>query len=207
MPKDRKSLKQIILGNSPAGKSFWKGNIYGLAIYQRSLTAEQVLQHSQDWTNGKPPSFLKGDNQSIISYFPFNERTGPRIQDQINRHDLLMLPRFHVLKKNILVPPWKDFRLHLSFLSDIMINILGFIPLGFFICALIRKRIILGRQPFIIAILLGLFLSLTVESIQVYLPTRHSQLMDVLTNTIGTALGIVLFHLSQSLTIRKASQG
>lgn len=207
LPKDRKTLKQIILGNSPTGKGYWKGNIYSLAIYQRSLTGEQVKQHFQDWINGKPPSLLKDDDQSPISYFPFNERTGTRIQDHINPRNLLLPPRLKVPQKVILSPPWKDFRLNLSFFSDIMINILGFVPLGVFASRLIRKSITSARQSFIIVTLFGFFLSLTVESIQVYLPTRHSQLMDVLTNTIGTALGIVLFHLSQSLTIRKASQG
>ena len=71
LPKDRKTLKQTILGNSPTGKGYWKGNIYGLAIYQLSLTGEQVKQHFQDWINGKPPSLLKDDDQSPISYFPF----------------------------------------------------------------------------------------------------------------------------------------
>ncbi len=178
-----------------------------MAIYRRSLTAKQVLHHSQTWLNGKPPSFLGGDNQSIISYFPFNERTGTRIQDQINRHDLFMLPTFKVPQKVILVPPWKDFRLNLSYFSDITINLLGFVPLGVFTFALIRKSITSARQSFIIVTLFGLFLSLIIELIQVYLPNRSSQLMDVITNTTGTALGIVLCHFSQSLTKRKPSQG
>jgi glycopeptide antibiotics resistance protein len=206
-PKDRKGLKQIILGNSPSGKSYWKGNIYGLAIYQRCLTAEQVLQHSQDWIKRKPPFFSDGDNQSTISYFPFNERRGARIQDQFNRHGLFMLPRFEGPQKIILPPPWKDFRFNLSCISDMTINLLGFIPFGFFICALIRKRVLSGRQSSMVAILLGFSLSLSVELIQAYLPTRNSQLMDVLTNTIGTSLGTVLFHFSRSLTTRKPSKG
>jgi hypothetical protein len=206
LPKDRKTLKQIILGNSPTGKGFWKGNIYGLAIYQRSLTAEQVLQHYQDWVNGKPPSFIKGDTQSPISYFPFDERTGTQIQDQINHRLLLMHPRFDPPQKVILAPPWIDFRLNLSFFSDIMTNILGFIPFGFFLSLLIRKTSTSARYSFIIVILFGFFLSLAIELLQVYLPTRNSQFMDVLTNTIGTALGIVFFHFSQSLTTRKSSQ-
>ena len=109
-----------------------------------------------------------------------------------------MPPRFIVPQKNILVPPWKDFRLTFSFFHDVMINILGFIPFGFLITALIRRRITSRSHSFIIVILLGSFLSLTIELIQVYLPNRYSQLMDVFTNTMGTVLGTILFHFYQS---------
>ncbi len=196
IPKNGTTPNQIILGNSPIGKDSWAGNIYGLAVYNRSLTADQVFHHFQNWANGKIASSPEKGSQ--VAIYLFNERAGTRIHDQINHLDLLMPPRFIVPQKNILVPPWEDFRLTFSFFQDVMINILGFIPLGFLITALTRKRITSCPHSVITVILLGSFLSLTIELIQVYLPNRYSQLMDVFTNTLGTVLGIILFHFYQS---------
>jgi hypothetical protein len=195
LPKDRKMLKHIVVGNSPTGKSPWKGHLYGMAFYRRALTAEEVNQHFEDWGNGKPPSALKDDSRHLISYFPFRERGGTRIRDLISSRDLLILPGFQAPQKVILAPPWKDFRLSLSLFSDIMTNILGFIPFGFFISVFFRKRMKSGLKLYISGFLLGLFLSLFVEITQIYLPTRNSQLMDVLTNAFGTSIGIFLFHI------------
>jgi glycopeptide antibiotics resistance protein len=147
--------------------------------------------------NGKTPSLLEGKEQAAV--YRFNEQTGTRIQDQTNRHDLLMLPRFNALQKEILVPPWQDFRFNLSYFEDIMVNMLGFIPLGFLILAyLSSNKITSTRYLYIITIFFGTLISLAIELLQVYLPTRSSQLMDVFTNILGTFLGTTLFHFYQS---------
>lgn len=193
IPKNRSALNQIILGNSPRGKDHWVGNIFGLAIYKRLLTSEQVVDHFQNWVNGGRPSPSKEENP--VAIYLFDERAGTRIQDQISHYDLLMPPRFNAFQREILVPPWKDFRLNLSYFKDIMTNILGFIPFGFFIFGyLYERRITSGLHLSLLSIFIGGLLSLTIELIQVYLPDWNSQLMDVLTNTMGTALGALLFH-------------
>jgi glycopeptide antibiotics resistance protein len=74
-------------------------------------------------------------------------------------------------------------------------NILGFIPLGFFLAALLRQKSSLGRYPFIPVILCGLALSLAIELLHARLPTQDSQSMDVHTNLIGTSIGIAFFHI------------
>jgi hypothetical protein len=196
IPKDRMTSGQIILGNSPRGKDYWTGYIFGLAIYQISLTTEEVSEHFQQGMNGKTPSLLEGKEQ--VTVYRFHERAGTRIHDQTNRHDLLMPPRFHALQKEILVPPWQDFQFNLSYFEDIGVNVLGFIPFGFLILAyLSNKKITSTGCLYIITIFFGSLLSLAIELLQVYLPTRSSQLMDVFTNILGTFLGTILFHFYQ----------
>ena len=68
IPKDRKISNQIILGNSPTGKGYWTGNIFGLAVYNRSLSSEQVFQHFQSGMTGK---YLPIRRRKPSGYLPF----------------------------------------------------------------------------------------------------------------------------------------
>jgi hypothetical protein len=57
-------------------------------------------------------------------------------------------------------------------------------------------RIIPGNSPAGHSYWQGDLSDLAIEHSQVYLPTRHSQLMDVIDNFAGTILGLILFHLA-----------
>jgi len=193
VPKNAATINQIVLGNSPEGKNYWVGIIYGFAIYNRSLPAERVFRNFQIWTNGNLLSPLQEDNP--MAFYSFTERYGTNIHDQINHFTLSLPSKFDVPQKHILVTPWKDFRLTFSYFKDIILNILGFIPFGFLFSAYLHnKKIIFCRKLPIIVLLLGGSLSLSIEILQVYLPSRSSQLMDFFSNFSGIALGLVLFN-------------
>ncbi len=191
VPIDEKNANQIVLGNSPTGKEYWKGFLFGLAIYHDSLSSDIITQNYQNWISGKPPSIIKSVNQPII--FPFAESPEAIIKDQLNRHTLLMPNRFPIIQKVILEPPWKDFRWKLYYFEDAFINIIGFIPLGFFIFAWARNKFKSNRNSFLLVITLGFLLSFLIEITQSYLPSRNSQLIDILTNVLGTFLGAIIF--------------
>jgi VanZ family protein len=192
-PKGRKALYRMILGNSPRGKDYWQGNLFGVGIYQRSLTADQVSEHFQSWMNRKAvfPSEEKGQ----AAVYLFNERGGTRIQDQVSRHDLLLLPRFTAPQKNIVTLPSKDSLLTRPSFEDTIINISGFIPFGLLTLSWLPSQK-LTSPPYLILIVifLGGLLSLAIELIQVYLPSPYSQLVDLLSNILGTFLGAFFFH-------------
>lgn len=75
--------------------------------------------------------------------------------------------------------------------ADLIQNILAYIPLGFFIVLFLarkksnQKSIIFA----IVAIVASGFLSLSMESIQQFLPSRVSSLADLVLNLIGSAIG------------------
>lgn len=74
---------------------------------------------------------------------------------------------------------------------DIVVNVLGYMPLGLFGVAALHPR--LQRwQAFAVATLAGTVLSLLLESGQSYVPTRIASNLDLLCNAMGTALGAAL---------------
>lgn len=80
--------------------------------------------------------------------------------------------------------PWSR---HVS-RSDIITNILVYLPLGALIARALRYRL----NPwlaFLAAALLGALLSFAMESLQAYLPGRVSSRLDWLLNSLGTLLG------------------
>jgi 8-oxo-dGTP diphosphatase len=73
--------------------------------------------------------------------------------------------------------------------GDVILNILVYLPLG--TCAYWAFAA-LRRMRFVLPILLGLVLSFSVELVQAFEPARSSELSDVLANTGGAAIGMLL---------------
>ncbi len=181
-----KQSGRILLGNSATGREYWTGYLFSLAIDARVMTKQEISGYHHGSTQ-------TGKEKALLVY-RLDERSGGVAHDPLSGYHLVIPPRFEPLKKTILTPPWEDFRFNRSYLKDILTNILGFIPFGFFLSAYLRIR-----KPrsidhvLLISLLIGGGLSLSIELIQVYLPTRNSQLTDVITNILGTGIGVFLF--------------
>jgi glycopeptide antibiotics resistance protein len=95
--------------------------------------------------------------------------------------------------QTLLELPWNEFHRQWSYLKDVLINIAGFVPLGVFFYAYFSsaRRI---RCAAVATAILGLIVSLTIEVLQAHLPTRNSGVTDVITNTLGTCIGIVIYR-------------
>ena len=73
---------------------------------------------------------------------------------------------------------------------DIVTNCAAYVPLGFFVALVPR-----GRAPPVrlgVAVAIGALLSLSLETLQMYMPTRDASVADLLSNAAGTALGATL---------------
>jgi len=75
--------------------------------------------------------------------------------------------------------------------ADMVVNLLVYMPLGLML--MVRWR---ARQPVFVALgtatLLGFVLSLAMETLQLYLPSRTTSVIDLALNTVGTTLGAAL---------------
>lgn len=76
---------------------------------------------------------------------------------------------------------------------DVLVNVLAYIPLGLLICQATADRLgnsaWRGLVSFVVAIVFGIMLSVILESLQTYLPSRRPSLLDVMANTAGTGIG------------------
>ena len=135
--------------------------------------------------------------QSCIGLYLFNEKQGSAVQDYSNLNNHLTIPTlFRPVKKIILEPSWHDFHWNKSFVLDTIFNLLGFVPLGFFFTAFLLKASNWKKKIIYISVVAtGFAISLTIELSQIYLPSRYSQLGDVICNSVGTVLGILILHL------------
>lgn len=78
--------------------------------------------------------------------------------------------------------------------SDLLTNILAYIPFGFLFCSICSERFgTLGR--ILITTVIGSTLSFSMEYIQLYLPSRTSSPIDLLLNMLSTLLGALAFGL------------
>jgi hypothetical protein len=185
---------RLVLGNSLTTSDSWSGQVLELAIYERELAAAKVLEHYEDLTNNHRPMPTQ-DLQPAALYL-FSERHGNIVHNQLDSSTDLIIPvRYLVLQPAFLSLPWRHYHATWSYWEDVGINIVGFIPLGLFSVAYFSTMRAV-RNAVAAAILLGFFTSLTIELLQAYLPTRDSGMNDLITNTFGTVLGVVLYHSS-----------
>jgi hypothetical protein len=180
---------QFVVGNYPLDEDGWQGSLRGLGIYDEALTETQVLQHYNAWTTNQNPEIKR---EVPIALYLFDEGSGASVHNKMNSETDLAIPeRFLVLHAPFLKPPWIEYQPGLEYWKNVLINVGGFVPLGFFFCAYFESVQRLNRAV-LATIVLGGLVSLTIEVFQAFLPTRNSGITDLITNTLGTGMGAIL---------------
>jgi VanZ family protein len=184
---------ELVIANSPGVGNSWSGLLRGLAFYDQEFSPTQVSHHYQTWIEKGRPDV--SENERAVAIYLFDERGGHVIHNCVpSGSDLYIPDRYLVLDQTLLCPFWVAYRPTWGYWSDVLINIAGFVPFGFLFCAYFALG---GRvkRPALLTIFLGFTLSLTIESLQSFLPTRSSDMTDVITNTLGTCFGVWLYRL------------
>ena len=182
---------RLILGDAPGQTDSWAGTLFGAAVYQRELTAAEVLKHYQTWTQQGRPEIDASERCRAL--YLFDERAGTVVHSRVEPGVDLQIPaRYMVVDKKFLEPVWEEFSWSREYASAALKNIVGFVPVGFvFFAYLSGVRGI--RRAALVTVLLGTLISLTIEVLQGLLPTRDSGTTDLFTNTLGTWLGVLLY--------------
>ncbi|MTJ11897.1 VanZ family protein [Anabaena sp. UHCC 0187] len=85
-----------------------------------------------------------------------------------------------------------------SSFQDLVNNILLFMPLGFSSTAFLQKIKIKTISKLFIVVFISAGLSLTVEMLQIFLPSRSPTPADLINNTIGGIVGMICFYIWHS---------
>lgn len=181
-----------ITGDSPLQQDSWSGQVLGLAVYSIELPAPVVLRHYRAWTKTGQPEVASTEHN--VGLYLFNERTGNLVHNHAGSGLDLVIPETYTVVDQIFLEPfWKEFSMSGGFWRGILKNIVGFIPVGlcfFPYFSLVRHF----RQAALITVLVGFLVSLTIEVLQAFLPTRDSGMTDLITNTLGTYLGVLVYR-------------
>jgi len=202
----RELTGRLVIGDSTFDDS-WRGDVTGVAIYGQELTAAQVSQHFQRWsvnrelsTSGLTSRDLASTDPPLVALYRFNERAGTTVHNQADSATDLTIPaRYSVLHHTFLnqdiYPQTPGTWSRLSSWIDLAVNVFGFTPVGFVFLAFfteVKPIPSAGRK----VVLIGFLLSLTIEVSQWFLPNRDSGMADLVTNTTGTAIGVLLYRYS-----------
>jgi VanZ family protein len=191
---------RLILGDSPRQPDNWSGEILGVAIYQSQLNPEQVQRSFVSWKqNGHPE--LTTDERNVALY-TFDEHSGNTIRSKAATGVDLHIPeKYQVVDKIALEPFWSEFEMTHSYWGAAVKNIVGFMPFGFCFYAWLAT-LFPSRRATLLTVLLGALVSITIEISQAFLPMRDSGTTDILTNTLGTWIGIAACRLVIPMLLR-----
>jgi len=181
---------RLIVGNSAYGRNPWRGDICGLAFYRHVLTGQDAALHFNKWSQDRDFSFAKNVKPFLLYYF--DEKEGAKVSDHAGgKHHLNIPSRMPILKKDMLSLPWKGFKFDNGNVEDIVLNWAGFIPLGFIFAATFARAG--SKHSILIAVALCFTVSLFIEIVQAWLPSRSSDLLDLILNTLGGLLGAITY--------------
>ena len=177
----------MIVSNSPYGDLSWNGTFRGLAFYDRALGRDEVSADYAAWQRDR--ELIAQKTPQPYSLYLFNEQSGKILHNLGKAGPDLDIPKnYFIFQPGFLVPFWREYHASWNYAKDVAINVFGLVPLGFCFSALMAWQV--GRERSLLyATILGFCVSLTIEIFQSFMPTRFSGTTDLITNTLGTALG------------------
>lgn len=181
----------LLLGNTPESKNGWIGDILGVALYDRFLGEDEVMESYRAWTRGQDGSSARRDG--LFLQYEFQKETEEKVFDHSGRDNDLLIPPYAKFATRLLTP-LEIVGIGRSFVMDAVVNVLGFIPFGLSLCIFLAGRTRLAF-PMVVAAgtLGGAAISLFIEVVQSQIPVRTSSTADLMSNTLGAGLGALIF--------------
>jgi len=174
----------VLLGNSSSAEGAWSGKVFGLAFYSMALDGREAVQDFYQWLQKSGSPHL--NRRDAVAAYRFSEGSGRIVRNAFGTANSLFIPAVLPFRKEMLAP--LDFSRHS--VEDMIVNVLGFMPFGLLLVLWLREtRPDRPYGTFFCAVLIGILVSLVIEVVQVYLPTRDSSQMDLLCNAVGTVAG------------------
>lgn len=191
----------LVFGNEATGARAWRGTISYAAIYDKPLSADSVAAHYQ--AGRALHAKLKGDGPLLA--FDFTRGLGGLENNTASVSTVSPIPP---LKKPVHIHT--DSRLILSFFRgadrrirlagdaptwDVIRNVILFVPFGLLLCSSLDRHFRSTALAVFTTVLVGIFVSASLEGLQILLPERTSSIFDVMANTTGMLCGAVVLYL------------
>ena len=188
---------RFVVANAPLRDQSWSGYLKGLAFYGTQLSEGAVTGHYRSWLQYRRPPIDKAEKPSAV--YLFDEKEGDIIHSAVQPQVDIRIPsRFLVVRQALFESPETEAH-EKSYLKNILINIAGFVPLGFAF-ALYFHTMSKTKTAAVGTILVGATTSCAIEYVQSYLPTRYSGMTDLFTNTAGTGVGLIAYMMYAART-------
>jgi hypothetical protein len=190
---------RLVVGDSPGQTDSWQGRLFGLAIYHHELSQAEVASHYRTWTQQARPEIP--DAERNVALYLLNEGGGSVAHNSAASGPDLQIPgKYAVVDQIFLEPFWQEFSWSQSYWGATEKNIVGFIPLGF--CFYAYLTALRMRRVGLVTVLLGTTVSVIIEVLQFFLPTRDSGTTDIFTNTLGTWIGVTAYRMAEPMLAR-----
>jgi len=179
----------LVLGNEMTANRPWEGVLYRVALYNRALGAEEV---SRNFDNSSRLTGFPSVTRGLVGCLDFREGRGKAVHDHSQNGAVgrLVRARFQTFGETLM------YHFHRRFFKyDMVINVLGFIPLAsliYFNFPAVRR--LKGWGLYTIPIAGGFFISLSIEYVQRFTIIRNANMWDIIYNVAGAALGAFLLH-------------
>jgi len=159
---------RISIGNGPDGTHGWAGSLQYFRI--RSMLS---------------------DRSSTL--YQFDENNFPLIVDNNDAAQYLKIPKPGRFPDRVGIGSMSFNQLINQNLIDVFVNLLGFMPFGFLMCAVlaIHFRRLSTLLDVVLTVFTGFLFSLAIESAQTYIPGRSPHAHDLFLNTLGAAGGAI----------------
>ena len=176
---------RVFVGHSVKGGGQWSGSVARLAIFEGTLDAAAISRRYEQWTRTR---YLDRDVNHRGAAYDFVTSAGDFVSNGGETGPDLIIPKtFRLSEPKVL--EWPD-HLNRSVAVDAVVNITGFVPFGLATCLCLHFWTGWSLSRCVaMTILVGASVSVVIELLQVFLPTRDSSLADLVTNILGTVLG------------------
>jgi hypothetical protein len=179
---------RLVLGNSVSASQPWSGVISYFSLLPRPLTASEVESR---WRTRGGPFDSTAEALLLYRFEEASERT-------VHNHGSLAAPltipsRLHALGRRFLLGAMPGGIPSDSLMLDVLVNFIGFMPFGVALAIVLRSSHRSPRRILLVTAVVGFALSLAIELTQAWMPSRNSNLWDLLLNTAGAPFGAWLW--------------
>ncbi|MBA2492770.1 MAG: VanZ family protein [Gammaproteobacteria bacterium] len=189
----------LVFGNELTGQRPWLGKLYAVTLWDRALGSGEIERLFSAGAEAREPQ-----RRGALAGYDFSGTRALREPPGIA--PALEIPRYLIRgSDDFLKWPHGPLSSNARETSEILANIVLFVPLGVLLFTPARRRFDGGLKFAAAVVAIAALTTVSFESIQYFLPGRTSSLIDAFANTVGAALGVALQAVVLKIPLKSVS--